>query len=233
MDLKRTLDVATSYVATGLRGVTALAIGPTGARPDKPLELYEFESCPFCRKVRETLVFLDLEIFVYPCPKGGERFRARAAELGGKAQFPFLVDPNSGEKLYDSERIIDYLVERYGKGQRPWQLTLGPLTQASSVLASLSRGGRGRAARPSKAPAKPLELYNSESSPFCRIVRERLCELELPYLCHNVAGGSAGRPAFVARSGKQMIPYLADPNTRTEMFESADIVRYLQTTYGA
>jgi hypothetical protein len=30
-----------------------------------------------------------------------------------------------------------------------------------------------------------------------------------------------------------MFPYLADPNTGTEMFESADIVRYLVDTYGA
>ena len=28
-----------------------------------------------------------------------------------------------------------------------------------------------------------------------------------------------------------MVPYLADPNTKTEMFESADIVRYLNETY--
>ena len=30
-----------------------------------------------------------------------------------------------------------------------------------------------------------------------------------------------------------MVPYLVDPNTRTEMFESADIVRYLEETYAA
>jgi glutathione S-transferase len=29
-----------------------------------------------------------------------------------------------------------------------------------------------------------------------------------------------------------MVPYLADPNTGQEMFESADIVRYLEQTYG-
>jgi L-rhamnose isomerase len=34
-----------------------------------------------------------------------------------------------------------------------------------------------------------------------------------------------------ARSGKMMVPYLADPNTGTEMFESVDIVAYLLRTY--
>jgi glutathione S-transferase len=28
-----------------------------------------------------------------------------------------------------------------------------------------------------------------------------------------------------------MVPFLADPNTGREMFESADIVRYLRETY--
>ena len=35
------------------------------------------------------------------------------------------------------------------------------------------------------------------------------------------------------RSGKMMVPFLTDPNTGREMFESADIVRYLNQTYGA
>lgn len=30
-----------------------------------------------------------------------------------------------------------------------------------------------------------------------------------------------------------MVPYLADPNTGVEMFESADIAAYLRDTYGA
>merc|ERR1711881_356332 len=44
-------------------------------RPEKPLKLYEFEGCPFCRKVREAIVWLDLDPVVYPCPQGGKRFR--------------------------------------------------------------------------------------------------------------------------------------------------------------
>jgi len=57
---------------------------------------------------------------------------------------------------------------------------------------------------------------------------------ELPYLLHNVAKNSPSRPAFVKRSGKMMqVPVLVDPNTGTEMFESADIVAYLYETYTA
>jgi glutathione S-transferase len=48
-----------------------------------------------------------------------------------------------------------------------------------------------------------------------------------------VGKGSPRREAFVERSGKMMVPYLADPNTAVEMFESEDIVTYLDETYGA
>ena len=40
-------------------------------RPAKPLELYEYEACPFCRKVREALSMLDIDVIVYPCPRDG------------------------------------------------------------------------------------------------------------------------------------------------------------------
>ena len=43
----------------------------------------------------------------------------------------------------------------------------------------------------------------------------------------------AGRQALIARAGKMMVPYLADPNTGREMFESAEIRQYLNDTYGA
>ncbi len=86
-------------------------------------------------------------------------------------------------------------------------------------------------ARPSIAPEKPLELWSFEASPYCRVVRELLTELELPYTLHNVGKRSPSRAAFVARSGKMMVPYLADPNTGVEMHESADILRYLRATY--
>jgi len=84
---------------------------------------------------------------------------------------------------------------------------------------------------PARAPKEPLELWSFEASPFCRIAREALCTLELPYRLHNVAKGSPGREAFAARSGRMMVPWLVDPNTGTEMFESADIVAYLESTY--
>lgn len=229
----RKLDVATSLAATIASFAGGLAVGELGPRPEKPLELYEFEACPFCRKVREALTALDLEAVIYPCPRGGPRYREEVRSRGGKAQFPYLVDPNTGQAMYESDDIVRYLAERYGSGKVPLSLSLGPLSTARSTAASLWRPGKGRAYRPARPPEKPLELYSFEASPFCRIVREALCELEIPYLLHNVGKRSPRRPDFVARSGKMQVPYLVDPNTGQAMFESADIVAYLNATYAA
>jgi glutathione S-transferase len=227
----RALDVGTSLLATLVRAGAGMRVGELGPRPAAPLELYDFEACPFCRKVREALSVLDLDVLVRPCPKDGPRFRPAVATRGGKEQFPYLVDPNTGDALYESDDIVRHLFARYGTGAPPWLLATPVATDVSSTLASLARPTRGRRYRPAGRPVQPLELWSFEASPFCRLARETLCELELPYVLHNVAQGSPKREAFVARSGRMMVPYLLDPNTGREMFESADICAYLETTY--
>ena len=229
--MNRTFEVTTSWTASVLRAGAGLrAASAVRRQPEKPLELYEFEACPFCRKVREGLSMMDLDAMIFPCPKEGRRYRPKITDRGGLQQFPYLVDPNTSREMYESDDILRYLGETYG-GKVPLALSLGPVTNLSSALASVARIGRGRRAIPSRPAEKPLELWSFEASPYCRLVREALCNLELPYYLHNVAKGSAKRAAFVARSGKMMVPYLFDPNTDTSMFESADIVRYLLRTY--
>jgi glutathione S-transferase len=216
--------------------------------PELPLELYDAENCPYCRYVREALTELDLDAVVHPVPKGGNRFRPVLQESGGKPAVPFLYDPNTGRRLYESNDIVRYLYAEYGlEGRQPPRRLL-PL----SLLASTLRGRKGLYARPSKPAGEPLELYSFEASPYARLVRELLCELELPYHLHNVGKGR-GKPAdwlppdsrknyvaptenrrrLIERGGKMMVPYLVDPNTGTALYESADIQRYLLETYGA
>lgn len=228
--MNRSLDVATSLLASIARLGAGMSARGRGTRPEKPLVLYEFEACPFCRKAREALTYFDLDADVYPCPRGS-RYRAIVQEKGGKTQFPFLVDPNTGRSLYESDAIVRYLAETYGDGRVPLSLSLGPLTTTSAVLASAARPTRGRTARPAKEPRELLELWSFEASPYCRIAREALCELTIPYRLHNVGKGSEKRAAFQEMSGKMMVPYLADPNTGERMFESGDIVAYLEKTY--
>jgi glutathione S-transferase len=224
--------VATSLAATLARFGAGLRVETLGPRPERPLELYEFEGCPFCRKAREAATALDLELDVFPCPKGGTRFRGVVRERGGKELFPYLVDPNTGKEMYESDDIVRYLFAQYGAGRPPLLYSGGLVANASSAIASGWRLSQGVRAEPSKAPLQPLELWSFEASPFCRIAREALCSLEIPYRLHNVGKGSPSREAFVQRSGKMQVPFLVDPNTQVELFESADIVRYLRATYG-
>lgn len=231
--MSRAVDVVRSWAASAATLGGGMYVGPLGPRPEQPLELYDKESCPFCRRVREAASVLDLEMIVYPCPSGGERFRPTLRELGGKTQLPFLVDANTGTQMFESRDIVRYLFGRYGAGSPPLHMMGAGSFAPIGTLASGLRLGKGNRARPSRAPQQPLDLWSFEASPYCRIVREALTELELPYHLHNVAKGSPSRGAFIERSGRMMVPYLADPNTGEEMFESADIVAYLHATYGA
>ena len=145
--------------------------------------------------------------------------------------FPYLVDPNTGAEMYESMDIARYLAKTYGDGALPIGLRLGPLTTLTSSIASAFRAGHGGRVTPSVAPDKPLELWSFDASPYCRLAREALCELEIPYVLHNVGKNSEHRKDFVSRSGKMMVPYLVDDNTGKSMFESAEIVSYLHATY--
>ena len=228
----RILDVTTSLLTSLGRLGQGHAVGAIGRRPEKALILYEYEACPFCRKVREALTALDLQAEIRPCPRGGKRFRPEVIAQGGREQFPYLVDPNTNVALYESDAIVRHLFDHYGSEKVPTLLRLGPLGDLNSTLSGLPRALAGRSAQPSQVPGLPLELYSMESSPFCRLVRECLSELEIPYHLHNVGRGSPSREAFIQRSGRMMVPWLVDPNSGVEMFESAEIVSYLKMTYG-
>jgi len=227
----RALDVTTSILSTFLRLGAGRKVGAVGKRPETSLELYEFEACPYCRKVREALSILDLDILIYPCPKGGRRFREEVKKRGGKAQFPYLIDPNTGVEMYESSDIVSYLFEHYGVGKPPIWFSIEPINTLLGSIASVVRGASGTYYYKAERPEKRLTLYSFEASPFCRIVRESLSTLEIPYMLRNIAQGSEKRPRFVDRNGRMMVPFLVDSNTDTALFESADIVNYLIETY--
>lgn len=231
MGFSRFLDVTTSTAASAARPNFGNVHYPRTKVPAKPLELYEFEVCPYCRIAREALSALSLDPIIYPCPKGGTLFREKVKREGGRYQFPYLVDPNNGITMYESRDIVDYLFREYGEGRAPWFLRQRTFAVATSMLASGFRPSRGRHAVRSRQPEKLLELYSYEGSPFCRIAREALCELELPHQLRNVPRQSPDRADFVSVSGRMKVPYLLDPNTGAQMFESADIRHYLYTTY--
>ncbi|XP_011627295.1 uncharacterized protein LOC18444845 isoform X1 [Amborella trichopoda] len=219
------------YVFLNFAGFKLKETSRVGPRPTKPIEIYEFEGCPFCRKVREVVSFLDLDVLYYPCPRNGPNFRPKVLQIGGRQQFPYMVDPNTGVAMYESDAIIKYLVDKYGDGTVPVMLSLGLLTTLTAGLAMIARLGKGSSYTPSRDPVRPLELWAYEPSPFCKIVREVLVELELPHILYSTARGSQKRQKLFYKTGHFQAPYLEDPNTGIAMFESAEIVDYLRATY--
>lgn len=247
-------NIATSMLSTLLRASNGIQSSPAPVKPAKLLQLYDIENCPYCRLVREALTELNLDAEIYPCPKNGTRYRPQVVAEGGKAQFPYLVDPNTGIAMYESLAIVEYLFATYGQRELPTRWKLGGLQTFGSMLASAPRLSRGMQANPGKAPDYFLELYSFESSPYARPVRELLCEMELPYILRNCGRTQLGewilpplrehldidpeselenRRALQEEQGRVSIPYLYDPNTEHGLFESADIMAYLRDTYGA
>lgn len=247
-------NIATSLLSSLFRGASGIQSQPAAKQPAQLLELYDIENCPYCRLVREALTELDLDALVYPCPKGGERYRPEAVELGGKAQFPYLVDPNTGVAMYESLDIVAYLFETYGQRALPLKWKAGRLQTLGSMLASAPRMSQGMVAAPGFETDYLMELYSFESSPYARPVRETLCEMEIAYILRNcgrtrleewilpgvrerlgieVESELENRRELQATQGKVAIPYLYDPNTEQGLFESADIIAYLKTNYGA
>src|SRR5205814_1500340 len=168
----------TSFAATAVRlgrGVFPRVTAAVRPDPPKRLWLYDFEGCPYCRKVREVLSELDLDYLEHPVARASPR-RAELVKRGGKMQAPYLVDPNTRTEMYESDDIIAYLNATYGAGARAgWRLPVPRgLDDVDSMLASAVRLGRGARCRRTRelSGVLPLILYNMEGSPYCRKVLE-------------------------------------------------------------
>ena len=56
-------------------------------------------------------------------------------------------------------------------------------------------------------------------------------ELEIPHIYRAAARGSSKRQILLDRRGAFVVPYIEDPNNKIAMFESKDIVDYLEQKY--
>jgi len=231
--LEEARNFASALAAAAVRAGSGARVTFAGPRPTDQLVLYERESCPYSRLVREVLSELDLDVLVKPCPRGEGPNNRELLDASGKSEVPFLVDRSKRVSLGGSENIVRYLTANYGAHAAPARLRVGPVTLFSSRLASSLRGGDIRYGQPKQKPEDPLELWNYEASPYCRMVRERLGQLGIPYVSHNMARHSPKRIAFKQRFGREQFPYLFDPNTGVGMFESRAILRYVKETYAA
>ena len=178
------------------------------------------------------MCMLSLEAEFRPCPKGeGTLYRNQIKEkYGPKATFPFMIDSNTGAEMFESDDIIEYLFKTYGTSGIPGPVTRG--FKPSIALSLLPRLNRGVVSKASDPPQQPLVLWGTEGSPFVKIVREELCELQLVHRLVPCPRGSPNRQRMFQKKGLFQMPFLEDPNNGVELFESSAIIEYLQKVYG-
>lgn len=78
--------------------------------PEKMLEVYQFEGCPFCSKVRSKMSELGIDFIARQVDKND---RSRVEEVSGQTGVPVLVDPNTDTTMPESDDIVEYLEEHY------------------------------------------------------------------------------------------------------------------------
>lgn len=203
--------------------------------PDEPIILYDVESCPHCRMAREACSMLSLSATFLPAPRGGRRYRKEVeSQYGTTASLPVLIDPNTSVTLFGAVDIVRYLFKTYGSKEVPWTLRNTLLAYVSSGIGvSMLRFGAGGSYRNSNPPPDdtPLVLWAYEGSPFCKVVREKLSELEVPHTVVFTPRGSPNRQMMFERKGFFQVPYLEDPNTSVSLYESEAINEYLDKKY--
>ncbi len=198
-----------------------------------PLILYDREGCPSCRLVREACSILSLQVIIRPCPRKGLQFASRLTKSGEIQNLPILEDPNTGllDFKKDTTAILNYLFKTYGNGRVPWTMENGRFSTVTAMLAMASRLGSGSYYKTSDPPTLPLMLWSYESSPFCKRVTERLGSLELEYKIIYCPRGSPNRQKMFESTGRFQVPYLQDPNTYVDLWESSAICEYLDKQY--
>ena len=213
------IDTLTSGLASVSRLPYGITVAPelsgsSASPPVRPhsskIQIYQFEGCPFCRRVREACTHLDIEYTVVPCGRDSrhrKQVENAASLMGRKATYPFMEDLEMGVQLFESEDIIKHLIDNYGGGAglpepKDYFLTS---TLTTGWIPSLLRGGRGGKVAPSVVGSPPaqktLVLYDYDGNQFSRLVREALVELDLVHVIKSVGNGSGRRVELEEVSG--------------------------------
>lgn len=77
-----------------------------------------------------------------------------------------------------------------------------------------------------------ITVYRLQACPFCERVVRVLNDLGLPYRSRFVEAPHSRRNAVKRLTGARTVPAIVDEQTGVTMSESANIVEYLEKTYG-
>ncbi|MFD1208881.1 glutaredoxin family protein [Modicisalibacter tunisiensis] len=83
--------------------------------------------------------------------------------------------------------------------------------------------------------AQGLALYHYEGCPFCGKVRRAIARLNIEIVLHDINRDPGARQRLIAGGGRRTVPCLRidDGDTTTWLYESSDIVAYLEKRFAA
>jgi glutaredoxin len=82
--------------------------------PESMMKLYQFESCPYCKQVREKLSELQITYININVPRDKSQ-REEVERVSGQRAVPVLVDGDT--VIDDEEKILPYLSQKYAKAR--------------------------------------------------------------------------------------------------------------------
>ena len=85
---------------------------------------------------------------------------------------------------------------------------------------------------PNPARDAQVTLYRLEACPYCERVVRKLQEYDVDYRSRFVEPMHSERNVVKRLTGKRTVPAIVDERTGVTMSESANIVDYLDRTYG-
>lgn len=71
------------------------------------LDLFVQDNCPYCQKVMEFIKTNNIKIHKFDTSNNDNVLRLLS--IGGKDQVPFLYNEETNDKIYESDKIIEYL----------------------------------------------------------------------------------------------------------------------------
>ncbi len=80
-----------------------------------------------------------------------------------------------------------------------------------------------------------IQLYFDPGCPFCVRVLDHLETTKIPYEKKQISlrADSETKRELVALGGRSQVPFLNDPERDVKMYESDDIVAYVNRHYGS
>lgn len=171
-------------------------------------------------------IALDIILEIRPCPGLKGYSDTLATATVGKRTIPYLNDSNGMFNFKGSggKDIIDHLFDAYGPGKDSKE-------RAKFKGSGAGSGQLNKFARVDNSKMKSIILYGWEGASACKPVRAKLNELGLAHTLITCASGSQNRRSLETKTKIFQVPYIEDPNTNVKMFESKEIVAYLQQVY--